>query len=162
MNPDFDFQAQPARGLAYQANFNLARPARKPRLWLWLAIVGGGTLGAIVLLGLVGLFLSGISRGVQREAAEQQAEEHNERGNRYANQDKHDKAIAAYSEAIHRNPNMALAYYNRGTSYLKIKEYEGTNTKIQLMKRQAYGFRDQEFFMLKIYALHRTKYALVG
>ena len=26
----------------------------------------------------------------------------------------------------------------------------------------AYGFRDQEFFKLKIYALHRTKYALVG
>jgi hypothetical protein len=30
------------------------------------------------------------------------------------------------------------------------------------MKRQAYGFRDREFFKLKIYALHETKYALVG
>ncbi|MSQ95413.1 MAG: ISL3 family transposase, partial [Gemmataceae bacterium] len=39
---------------------------------------------------------------------------------------------------------------------------EGTNTKIQLMKRQAYGFRDHEFFKLRIYAIHRTKYALVG
>ena len=39
---------------------------------------------------------------------------------------------------------------------------EGTNTKIQLMKRQAYGFRDQEFLKLKIYALHEAKYALVG
>jgi transposase len=39
---------------------------------------------------------------------------------------------------------------------------EGTNTKIQAMKRQAYGFRDHEFFKLKILALHRTKYALVG
>ena len=28
--------------------------------------------------------------------------------------------------------------------------------------RQHYGLRDQEFFRLKIYALHRTKYALVG
>jgi len=36
---------------------------------------------------------------------------------------------------------------------------EGTNTKIQLMKRQAYGYRDQEFFMLKILGLHD---ALVG
>lgn len=39
---------------------------------------------------------------------------------------------------------------------------EGTNTKIQLMKRQAYGYRDKEFFMLKILGLHEAKYALVG
>ncbi len=30
------------------------------------------------------------------------------------------------------------------------------------MQRQAYGFRDKEFFKLKIYAIHGTKYALVG
>jgi hypothetical protein len=30
------------------------------------------------------------------------------------------------------------------------------------MKRQAYGFRDQEFFKLKILALHESRYALVG
>ncbi len=30
------------------------------------------------------------------------------------------------------------------------------------MKRQAYGFRDMEFFKLKILGLHETKYALVG
>jgi transposase len=39
---------------------------------------------------------------------------------------------------------------------------EGTNNKIKTMKRQAYGFRDTEFFKLKIMALHMTKYALVG
>jgi transposase len=39
---------------------------------------------------------------------------------------------------------------------------EGTNTKIKLMQRQAYGYRDMEFFTLKIYALHMTTYALVG
>jgi len=39
---------------------------------------------------------------------------------------------------------------------------EGTNNKIKTMKRQAYGFRDQEFFRLKILGLHHTKYALVG
>ena len=39
---------------------------------------------------------------------------------------------------------------------------EGTNHKIETMKRQAYGFRDQEFFKLKILAIHETKYALVG
>jgi transposase len=39
---------------------------------------------------------------------------------------------------------------------------EGTNNKIKTMKRQAYGFRDQEFLKLKILALHESKYALVG
>jgi transposase len=39
---------------------------------------------------------------------------------------------------------------------------EGTNNKIQTMKRMAYGFRDMEFYKLKIYGLHETKYALVG
>jgi len=39
---------------------------------------------------------------------------------------------------------------------------EGTNNKIKTMKRQAYGFRDTEFFKLKIMALHETKYALIG
>jgi len=36
------------------------------------------------------------------------------------------------------------------------------NNKIKTMKRQAYGFRDQEFFELKILAIHEAKYALLG
>lgn len=39
---------------------------------------------------------------------------------------------------------------------------EGINNKIKTLKRQAYGFRDQEFFILKMLALHRTTYALIG
>jgi len=39
---------------------------------------------------------------------------------------------------------------------------EGTNNKIKTLQRQAYGFRDMEFFKLRIYGLHETKYALVG
>lgn len=39
---------------------------------------------------------------------------------------------------------------------------EGTNNKIKTMQRQAYGFRDKEFFKLRIFALHETRYALVG
>jgi transposase len=39
---------------------------------------------------------------------------------------------------------------------------EGTNNKIKTMKRQAYGFRDLEFFKLKILGIHETRYALVG
>jgi transposase len=39
---------------------------------------------------------------------------------------------------------------------------EGTNTKIRVLQRQAYGYRDLAFFQLKLYALHETKLALVG
>jgi len=39
---------------------------------------------------------------------------------------------------------------------------EGMNNKIKVLKRKAYGYRDKEFFKLKIYALHKSKYALCG
>lgn len=39
---------------------------------------------------------------------------------------------------------------------------EGTNNKIKTMKRQAYGFRDKEFFKLKILALHVSRHKLIG
>lgn len=39
---------------------------------------------------------------------------------------------------------------------------EGTNNKIKVLKRQAYGFRDMEYFKLRIYALHESRYALIG
>jgi len=39
---------------------------------------------------------------------------------------------------------------------------EGTNHKIKTLNRMAYGYRDQEFFRLKLLALHVSKYALVG
>jgi transposase len=59
--------------------------------------------------------------------------------------------------ALHRTG--ILAWYD---CRISTGPLEGTNTKIQVMKRQAYGFRDQEFFMLKILGLHETKHALVG
>ncbi|HSR50989.1 MAG TPA: ISL3 family transposase [Acidobacteriota bacterium] len=39
---------------------------------------------------------------------------------------------------------------------------EGINNKIKTLQRQAYGFRDKAFFRLRIYALHETRYALIG
>ncbi len=62
------------------------------------------------------------------------------------------KTVALYRSGI-------LAYYDYPISTGPL---EGTNNKIKTMKRQAYGFRDLEFFKLKILALHKTKYALVG
>lgn len=58
---------------------------------------------------------------------------------------------------IHRRAILAFYDYPISTGPL-----EGMNNKIKTMKRQAYGFRDMEFFKLKIKALHETKYALVG
>ena len=59
--------------------------------------------------------------------------------------------------AAHRSG--LLTYYD---AMITSGPMEGTNNKIKTMKRQAYGFRDQEFFKLKILAIHETKYALVG
>jgi len=39
---------------------------------------------------------------------------------------------------------------------------EGFNNKAQTMKRQAYGYRNMDFYMLKLRTLHIKKYALTG
>jgi len=52
-----------------------------------------------------------------------------------------------------------LAYYDYP---ITTGPLEGINNKIKTLKRQAYGFRDLEFFKLRILGLHETKYALVG
>ena len=39
---------------------------------------------------------------------------------------------------------------------------EGTNNKIKLMQRRAYGYRDLELFKLRILSLHTTQWELVG
>lgn len=44
-----------------------------------------------------------------------------------------------------------LAWYDHPISNGPI---EGTNNKIKVLKRQMYGFRNDEFFTLKLYALH--------
>jgi transposase len=63
----------------------------------------------------------------------------------------------AVTLAMHRTG--ILAYYD---CRISTGPLEGTNNKIRTMQRQAYGFRDQEFFKLKVLALHEAKYALVG
>jgi transposase len=62
------------------------------------------------------------------------------------------KTLAAFRSGI-------LSYYDYRISSAPL---EGTNNKIKTMKRMAYGFRDLEFFKLKIMAIHESKYALVG
>jgi transposase len=63
----------------------------------------------------------------------------------------------AHTLAAHRRGILNYYHYRISTGPL-----EGTNTKIRVLQRKAYGFRDAEFFKLKIYALHEARYELVG
>jgi transposase len=69
------------------------------------------------------------------------------------------RLLAQFADTLERHREGILNYYDYPISTGPL---EGTNTKIQLMKRQAYGYRDHEFFKLKILAVHETRYALVG
>ena len=52
-----------------------------------------------------------------------------------------------------------LAYYD---NRLSTGPVEAFNNKIKTIQRQAYGYRDQEFYRLKVYASHESRYELVG
>jgi len=65
---------------------------------------------------------------------------------------KFSKTMAAHRSGI-------LAYFD--FDGLSTGPLEGTNNKIKTLHKMAYGFRDVEFFKLKIMALHETKNALV-
>jgi transposase len=67
--------------------------------------------------------------------------------------------LSDLADSIEKHKEGILAYYDYPISTGPL---EGTNNKIKTLQRQAYGFRDMEFFKLKICALHLTKYALTG
>jgi transposase len=69
------------------------------------------------------------------------------------------RMLEQFADTLEAHQEGILNYYDHPISTGPL---EGTNNKIQLMKRQAYGFRDHQFFKLKILGLHETKYALVG
>jgi len=64
-----------------------------------------------------------------------------------------------FAKTLRAHRRGILAYYDHRISTGPL---EGTNNKIKTLQRQAYGFRDQAFFILRIYALHSTRYELVG
>ena len=69
------------------------------------------------------------------------------------------KILQQMSKTVAAHRSGLLTYYD---VMISSGPLEGTKNKIKTMKRQAYGFRDLEFFKLKILAIHETKYALVG
>jgi transposase len=58
---------------------------------------------------------------------------------------------------IHRRG--ILNYYDYRISSGKM---EGTNNKIKTLTRSAYGYRNKQYFKLKLYALHKARFKLVG
>jgi transposase len=67
--------------------------------------------------------------------------------------------LKSFAQTLRDHREGILAYYNFRISTGPL---EGTNNKIKTMKRQAYGYRDHEFFVLKILAAHESRYELVG
>jgi transposase len=67
--------------------------------------------------------------------------------------------LKRFADLLLKHREGLLAWYDYPISTGPL---EGTNNKIQLMKRQAYGFRDMEFFKLRILAIHQAKIAYVG
>jgi tetratricopeptide (TPR) repeat protein len=65
------------------------------------------------------------------------------------------EAIAAYDEAIHRNPTHPLAFYNRGTAYLYLGQYQPALNDYSEAIRVSPG--DAE-----VYAARAFCYALLG
>ena len=73
-----------------------------------------------------------------------------------------DSGIASLAKVartfLHRAEGL-LSYFDHRIGNGKA---EGINNKIKVLKRQAYGFRDQEYFKLRLYHLHKQECQLVG
>jgi transposase len=69
------------------------------------------------------------------------------------------RMLVQFADTLEAHQEGVLNYYNFKISTGPL---EGTNNKIKVMKRQAYGFRDHEFFKLKILGIHEARHALVG
>lgn len=80
--------------------------------------------------------------------------------------DKNLDSTAIYCEQLAKTARTLLRHYEGVLSYFDHRidngKAEGINNKIKVLKRQAYGFHDQEYFKLKLYHLHRKEYQLVG
>jgi transposase len=76
------------------------------------------------------------------------------------------QAIESGVEQLARTARTLLYYYKGLLSYFEHGidngKAEGINNKIKVLKRQAYGFRDHEYFKLRLYNLHKKEYQLVG
>jgi transposase len=69
------------------------------------------------------------------------------------------RMLKDFARTLARHRKGLMAWYDHPISTGPL---EGTNNKIKTLTRQAYGFRDQEYYILQLYALHETRFRLVG
>lgn len=67
--------------------------------------------------------------------------------------------LKSFTKVLAGHRSGILAWYDHRISTGPL---EAINNKVKTLQRQAYGYRDQHFFTLRIYALHEAKYALTG
>jgi transposase len=69
------------------------------------------------------------------------------------------RLLITFANTLAAHRRGLLAWYDHPISTGPL---EAVNNKIRLLNRQAFGYRDYEFFTLKLFALHNSRYALVG
>ena len=69
------------------------------------------------------------------------------------------KPMVTVADTFQRHRDGILSWYDFQKTNGKL---EGINNKIKTMKRQAYGYRDMDFFKLKLLSLHDTTYPFSG
>ena len=69
------------------------------------------------------------------------------------------KVLMKFANTLRGHRSGLLAWHSHPISTGPL---EGTNNKIKLMQRRAYGYRDLELFKLRILSLHTTRLELVG
>jgi transposase len=67
--------------------------------------------------------------------------------------------LQRFAKTLRRHRRGILNYYDYRISTGPL---EGTNNKIKTLTRSAYGYRNKEYLKLKLYALHKTRFRLVG
>ena len=70
-----------------------------------------------------------------------------------------DVHLSRFADTVEGATESILAWYDYPISTGPL---EGLNNKIKVLKRMAYGFRDQVFFGLRLLFLHETKFRLSG
>jgi transposase len=76
------------------------------------------------------------------------------------------KARASRVKALKRFAKKLLSHAYGILNYFRHRvttgPVEGINNKIKVLKRKAYGYRDMEYFKLRIYFLNEDRHALLG
>ncbi len=69
------------------------------------------------------------------------------------------KMLIKFSKTIRKFFRKILAHYDYPISTGIL---EGTNNKIKTLTKRSYGFRDKQYFKMKVMGLHRARYQLIG